>query len=75
VVGAGQFAAATGRGPDLLLSEVNGLVPWLLARAAWSAEAGVSALVVDPPGGPGPGAAQPGQLQAGRALDSLSIRA
>ena len=34
-----------------------------------------SALVVDPPGGQGPGAAEPGQLQQGRALDSLSIRA
>jgi hypothetical protein len=59
----------------LLLPEVNGLVPWLLARAAWLAGAGVSALVVDPLGGQGTGAAQPGQLQPGRALDSLSIRA
>jgi hypothetical protein len=62
-------------GPGLLLPDGNGLVPWLPARAAWSAGAGVSALVVDPPGGQGPGAAEPGQLQPGRALDSLSIRA
>ena len=34
----------------------NGLAPWLLAGA------GASALVVDPLGGQGTGAAQPGQL-------------
>ena len=43
----------------LLLPEVNGLVPWLLARTALLAGAGVLALVVDPLGGPGTGAAQP----------------
>ena len=58
----GQFAAA-GRRPGLLLPDGNGLVPWLLARAAWLAGAGVSALVLDPPGGQVTGTAQPGQLQ------------
>src|SRR4029453_6363988 len=55
----GQFPAATGRGPGLLLPDGNGLVPWLLARAAWLAGAGVSALVLDPPGGQDTGTAQP----------------
>ena len=46
-------------GSGLLLPNVNGLVPWLLARSEWLAGAGVSALVVDPLGGQGTGAAQP----------------
>jgi hypothetical protein len=50
----GQFAAAAGRGPGLLVPDVDGLVPWLLARAEWLAGAGVSALVVTRWAGRGP---------------------
>ena len=69
----GQFAATAARGPGLLLPDVNGLVPWLLGRTEWLAGAGVSALVVDPLGGPGTGAGQPGQRQPGRALTLRAV--
>jgi dienelactone hydrolase len=50
----GQFAAAAGRGPGLLLlPDVNGLVPWLLARAERLADAQVWTLVLDLLGGQG----------------------
>ena len=49
-----QFAAAAGRGPGLvLLPDVNGLAPWLLATAERLAGAGVWTLVVDLLGGQG----------------------
>jgi dienelactone hydrolase len=50
----GQFAAPAAPGPGLLLlPEVNGLAPWLLARAERLAGAGVWTLVVDLLGGQG----------------------
>jgi dienelactone hydrolase len=50
----GQFAAAAGRGPGLLLlPDVNGLASWLLARAERLAGSGVWTLVLDLLGGQG----------------------
>jgi dienelactone hydrolase len=44
----GQFAAPALPGPGLLLlPDVTGLAPWLLARAEWLAGAGVWTLVGD----------------------------
>jgi dienelactone hydrolase len=50
----GQFVAPAAPGPGLLLlPDVNGLAPWLLARAERLAGAGVWTLVVDLLGGQG----------------------
>jgi hypothetical protein len=59
----------------MLLPDGNGLVPWLPARAAWLAGPGPRRWSWTRRAGRVPVLRNPDQLQPGRALDSLSIRA